>query len=219
MALKPYFVLLRWIGRHTSALQVQNLEKDLDFLKGYFHNATLTITVHESEVEDLKNDSTLRKDIILREVLTVAKEFSETSCEEHRSDAAAMEVDGVDIEYDFMNKDCVTVCTHYDYDDDGDQASMSNDALFNAMRNFEKAQEDDERERAQALNAMDARYDPNLKNLMEEGEDGILTESVETKYDDYGAKYADDHSRGSDASGVDPKGTTSHIKTSTSTCG
>ena len=36
LALKPYFVLLRWIGRHTSALQVQNLEKDLDFLKGVF---------------------------------------------------------------------------------------------------------------------------------------------------------------------------------------
>ena len=75
-----------------------------------------------------------------------------------------------------------------DYDDEGDQASMSNDALYNAMRNFEKAQEDDERERAQALNAMDARYDPNLKNLVEEGEDGIMSESVETKYDDYGAK-------------------------------
>ena len=97
------------------------------------------------------------------------------------------------------------MCTHYDYDDEGDQASMSNDALYNAMRNFEKAQEDDERERAQALNAMDARYDPNLKNLVEEGEDGIMSESVETKYDDYGAKYTEDYSKESGASGVDPR--------------
>ena len=205
LALKPYFVLLRWIGRHTSALQVQNLEKDLDFLKGYFHNATLTITVHESEVEDLENDSTLRKDIILKKVLAVAKEFNLTSCGGCKNDSTAVEVDEVDIEYDFMNKDCVTVCTHYDYDDEGDQASMSNDALYNAMRNFEKAQEDDERERAQALNAMDARYDPNLKNLVEEGEDGIMSESVETKYDDYGAKYTEDYSKESGASGVDPR--------------
>ena len=186
-------------------MQVQNLEKDLDFLKGYFHNATLTITVHESEVEDLENDSTLRKDIILKKVLAVAKEFNLTSCGGCKNDSTAVEVDEVDIEYDFMNKDCVTVCTHYDYDDEGDQASMSNDALYNAMRNFEKAQEDDERERAQALNAMDARYDPNLKNLVEEGEDGIMSESVETKYDDYGAKYTEDYSKESGASGVDPR--------------
>ena len=116
----------------------------------------------------------------MKKVLSVAKDFSVTSCGGCKNDSTPEEVDEIDIEYDFMNKDCVTVCTHYDYDDDGDQASMSNDALYNAMRNFEKAQEDDERERAQALNVMDARYDLNLKILSRKEEDGTLSEPVET---------------------------------------
>ncbi len=205
VSLKPYFILLRWIGQHTSPLQVKDLDKDLEFIKGYFQNATITITINENEFHHSEQSS--RKDSIMEKVLSIVKNFNVNNIND--SEAISKIGDGkceeeLDVQYDFMNKNCVTVCTHYDYDEEGDEASMSHDALHNAMQQYEDAQrQEEEREKVQALNAMDPRYDPNLKNLYEEyaEDDGELLEKghVEVKEDEnYGQKYTDE-------SGVDPK--------------
>ena len=198
VSLKPYFILLRWIGQQTSPLQVQNLEKDLEFVKGYFHNATIIITINESEFNSGSNNNiSSREDHIMEKVLAIVKTYNvNNDMDDLTSSKYDDDEEELDVEYDFMNKNCVTVCTHYDYEDEGDQASMTNDALHNAMLNYENAQrEAEEREKAQALNAMDERYDPNLRNLNED------YGQVEVKEDDdyYGEKYNDDNS------GVDPK--------------
>ena len=150
VSLKPYFILLRWIGQQTSPLQVQNLEKDLEFVKGYFHNATIIITINESEFNIGSNNNTSsREDHIMEKVLAIVKTYNVNN---DMDDLTSSKYDGdeeeLDVEYDFMNKNCVTVCTHYDYEDEGDQASMANDALHNAMLNYENAQrEAEEREK------------------------------------------------------------------------
>ena len=111
-------------------------------MKGYFHNATIIITINESEFNSGSNNNiSSREDHIMEKVLAIVKTYNvNNDMDDLTSSKYDDDEEELDVEYDFMNKNCVTVCTHYDYEDEGDQASMTNDALHNAMLNYENAQ-------------------------------------------------------------------------------
>ena len=172
-ASKPALVLLRWVGNHTSSLQCKHLDADIEFLKGYFQDATNVICVHQEDLahgcDELENDL----------VEFVAEVLQTCGIEDGSGDGAL----------DFRNSSAVHECTHYNTKEPGfeDSDGMDTDALFNAMKAFEAEEAAAKEKEGQAYDPdfSDRRAfpvygsadDPNVKNMLreetEEKDDGI----------------------------------------------
>jgi hypothetical protein len=157
--LTPSFVFLRWVGTDTSHLQRASLEEDLDFLKGYFSEATSVVCVSEDTLCE-------------GDVETAVPHLVEQTLRKTLAEAGAVGEEEVDVEYDFRNLNTVKVCTHYDRKDEGDEAAMDTDALYNAVKAFEAEQDRQAKmggNEKEAFPEYGSANDPNVMNMLGEG--------------------------------------------------
>ena len=131
------FVLVRWVGKHTSPQQRSNVQKEMDFMTMYFHDHTLALEMMDHDVVLTANQVVDRvqsltahvKQLVMRQV-------------QQRTPVSQAQA----LQFDFANATHVSECTHYDtvepYETaDKSNAAMTHDALFNAMTELQKTED------------------------------------------------------------------------------
>ena len=131
------FVLIRWVGKHTPVQQRTNVQKEMDFMKLYFHNHALDIELfdHEDTATTVDRVASLTahiKQIVMQHVVGTMPATLDSSA----------------LQFDFTNASHVSVCTHYDTVEpfetkDASNAAMTHDALFNAMTELQKTESEE----------------------------------------------------------------------------
>ena len=159
------FVLLRWVGKHTTAQQRANVDEEMDFMKTYFHSHHIDIALldHEVNTSDITERVTSLtshlKQFVMSHVVTKADSSTQARA----------------CQFDFDNASHVSMCTHYDTLEsfetaEGQNSAMTHDALFNAMSEMQKVGD----EEVPYYQEAKERYD----DIFAEAKDGATTNAT-----------------------------------------
>ena len=151
---KDVFVIVKWIGKHTTTQQRANIDQEMLFMKSYFHNHQIDIPLVDFEVGT--SDGTERIAVLtshLKQIIMSQIGKKADSATQARA-----------LQFDFENANHVSVCTHYDTLEPNEtqaaaNAAMTHDALFNAMSAVNQANEEEGGEEVPYYNEAKERYD------------------------------------------------------------
>ena len=126
------FVLLRWVGKHTTAQQRSRLEDEMAFMKEYFYDHHIDIYTADFEVPAGGDEE--------QRIAALEQHFKAQIMQ--RATARNSEA----LRFDFGNESAVGVCTHYDVLEEGEteeqvNSALTHDALFAAMHALQEAGE------------------------------------------------------------------------------
>ena len=131
------FVLVRWIGRHTTTQQRSNIEEEMAFMREYFHDHHVDVELVDHEDGEEVTNREERTAWLTSHVKKIVQSHVASVSEEHRQL----------LRFDFANTSHTSVCTHYDFNEpfeteENSNAAMTHDALFNAMKDLQKEKDD-----------------------------------------------------------------------------